>query len=407
MTTGSTVGQYEETAVVAASQQRGESAWLRERRAEAARAFAALPMPTPALRPWRYVDLAGLDLGAVAPGGVSVTVEGTLPGGVYVGSLAAGIAQVAAAEARLGSLLPATESRFLAANAAQWSEGVLVHVPRGAAVEQPVQVTIDASAAAGGIAYPRVLVIAEEQGEIPIVLRLVSGDGATVVVGAVEVFAAQAAKVKLLIDDRWGAQTRDFTWVRARLDRDADVQVASIAMGGLLVKQTIEVLMEGEGSSSGIRAVALGDGEQHFDFVTLQDHVGPSTSSVVEVKSALAGASRQAYYGVTRVSETAKGADADQTNRNLLISGEAKADSDPVLEILTADVVRCGHHAAVGPVDPEALFYLQSRGLDIRGALQQLIAGFFHSVVSEAGTPGLDEDELTERVQAKLATAAL
>lgn len=407
MTTGSTVGQYEETAVVAASQQRGEPAWLRERRAEAARAFAALPMPTPALRPWRYVDLAGLDLGAVAPGAVAVTVEGALPAGVYVGSLAAGLAQVAAAEARLGSLLPATEGRFLAANAAQWSEGLLVHVPRGAAVERPVQVTIDASAATGGVAYPRVLVIAEEQGEIPIVLRLVSGDASTVVVGAVEVFASQAAKVKLLIDERWGAQTRDFTWIRARLDRDADVQVASIAMGGLLVKQTIEVLMEGEGSSSGIRAVALGDGRQHFDFVTLQDHVGPSTSSVVEVKSALAGASRQAYYGVTRVSETAKGADADQTNRNLLISGEAKADSDPVLEILTADVVRCGHHAAVGPVDSEALFYLQSRGLDMRGALQQLIAGFFHSVVSDAGTPGLDEDDLTERVQAKLATAAL
>ena len=128
----------------------------------------------------------------------------------------------------------------------------------------PVQVTIDASAAAGGVAYPRVLVIAEEQGEIPIVLRLVSGDASTVVAGAIEVFAAQAAKVKLLIDERWGAQTRDFTWIRARLDRDADVQVASIAMGGLLVKQTIEVLMEGEGASSGIRAVALGDGEQQI-----------------------------------------------------------------------------------------------------------------------------------------------
>ena len=138
---------------------------------------------------------------------------------------------------------------------------------------------------------------------------------------------------------------------------------ASLAIGGHLLKQHIEALIEGEGANSLIRGIALGDAEQHFDFVTLQDHVGPSTSSVVEVKSALAGASRQAYYGVTRVSETAKGADADQTNRNLLISGESKADSDPVLEILTADVVRCGHHAAVGPVDPEALFYLESRGI--------------------------------------------
>jgi Fe-S cluster assembly protein SufD len=407
MTSSAMVQQYEESQVVTASQQRGEPEWLRERRAEAARAFSALPMPTQALRPWRYVDLAGFDVAGVVPGALQVSVEATTPAGAFAGPLAEGVTQVAAARERLGTLLTATEGRFLAANAAQWSEGVLVHVPRGVAFEQPVVVTIDATAAAGAVAYPRVLVVAEEQSEVSILLRLVSGDAPTTVVGSVEIFGGQASRVKLLIDDRWGAQTRDFTWVRARLDRAADVQVASIAIGGLLVKQTIEVLMEGEGASSGIRAVALGDAHQHFDFVTLQDHVGPKTSSIVEVKSALAGAARQAYYGVTRVSETAKGADADQTNRNLLLSGESKADSDPVLEILTADVVRCGHHAAVGPVDPEALFYLESRGLDTRAALQLLVAGFFHSVVSGTGMTILDEDELSERVRSKLATAAL
>ncbi|RLT26523.1 MAG: SufD family Fe-S cluster assembly protein [Chloroflexi bacterium] len=406
MTTGSTVQQYDEARVVAASTARNEPAWLRDRRAEAARAFSALPMPTQALRPWRYVDLAGLDLGAVAPGASTVTVTANVPNGAFAGSLAEGVGKVAAAD-RLGTLLLATEGRFLAANAAQWSDGVLVYAPKGATFDAPVQVTIDASAAANGAAYPRVLVIAEEQAEVSIVLRLESGDAPITVAGAVEVFAGQAARVKLLVDDRWGAQTRDFTWVRARLERDSDVQFASIAMGGLLVKQTIEMMLEGEGSNSGIRAVALGDAQQHFDFVTLQDHTGPKTTSIVEVKAALAGASRQAYYGITRVGETAKGADADQTNRNLLISGEAKADSDPVLEILTADVIRCGHHAAVGPVDQEALFYLQSRGLDTRAALQQMVAGFFHSVVGATGMPGLDEDELTARVQAKLATAEL
>lgn len=406
MTTGSTVQQYDEAQVVAASEQRNEPAWLRDRRAEAARAFSALPMPTSALRPWRYVDLAGLDPGAVTPGASKVTVEANVPNGAFAGSLAEGVGKVPAAD-RLGTLLLATEGRFLAANAAQWTDGVLVYAPKGTVFDAPVQITIDASAAANGAAYPRVLVIAEEQAEVSIVLRLESGDAPITVAGAIEVFAGQAARVKLLVDDRWGTQTRDFTWVRARLERDSDVQFASIAMGGLLVKQTVEMLLEGAGSNSGIRAVALGDAHQHFDFVTLQDHTGPKTTSIVEVKSALAGASRQAYYGVTRVGETAKGADADQTNRNLLISGEAKADSDPVLEILTADVVRCGHHAAVGPVDQEALFYLQSRGLDTRAALQQMVAGFFHSVVGATGMPGLDEAELTERVQAKLASATL
>src|SRR5690606_24299183 len=122
---------------------------------------------------------------------------------------------------------------------------------------------------------------------------------------------------------------------------------------------------------------ALGDGKQHFVFVTLQDHIGPKTTSDVEIKTALAGASRSIYYGVTRVEETASGAAAEQENRNLLLSQHSKADSDPVLEILTNEVIRCGHGATVGPVDHEALFYLSSRGLDRRQALTLLVAGFF------------------------------
>jgi Fe-S cluster assembly protein SufD len=106
------------------------------------------------------------------------------------------------------------------------------------------------------------------------------------------------------------------------------------------------------------------------------------------------------------VGEGAAGANANQANRNLLLSGSAKADSDPVLEILTADVVRCGHAATVGPVDQEALFYLESRGLDRRQALQLLVAGFFQSVVGNLPLPGFDE-ELERRVITKLETATL
>jgi Fe-S cluster assembly protein SufD len=406
MTSSTAVEQYSEQTVVAASRERGEPDWLGDRRAEAARAFAALPMPTRALRPWRYTDLDGQDPSSFTPANIGVRVEGAVPEGAYVGSLAAGAASVPAVRERLGTLLTATEGRFLAANAAQWREGVLVHVPRGVAFDAPVTVTIDAGWAANAAVYPRVLVVTEEQSEVTLVLRTTSGDAPLVSAGAIEVLTGQASRVRLLLDDRWGAQTRDYTWVRGRLGRDSDLQIASVALGGLVLKQTIEVLLDGEGSTSGIRAVALGDGEQHFDFVTLQDHIGPRTTSYVEVKSALAGSSRQAYYGVTRVGADAVGADADQTNRNLLLSSDAKADSDPVLEILTANVVRCGHHAAVGPVDQEALFYLQSRGLDVRAALQLLVAGFFYSVVGEVNVPGLEE-ELAERVEAKLATATL
>ena len=408
MTTASTAGaeHYAEAAVAIASQQRGEPDWLRERRIEAARAYAALPVPTPALRPWRYTDLAGFDLAAFPLAQSALTIEASMPAGGFAGSLSEAATSDPMVREQLGSLLLATEGKFLAANAAQWRDGVLVRIPRGAALDAPVVITIDGSALAEVSIFPRLLIVAEERSEAVIVVRTVSGEAPLIAVGAVEVLTGQGARVKLLFDDRWGAATRDFTFLRARVGRDADVQIASLAMGGALYKQHIDVLLDGEGGSSSIRAVALGDANQHFDFVTLQDHIAPKTTSLVEVKAALAGASRSAYYGVTRVGEGAQGADADQTNRNLLLSGESKADSDPVLEILTANVRRCGHHAAVGPVDPEALCYLESRGLDRRASLQLLVAGFFQSVLGDLGIEGA-QDELAERVAAKLGTAAL
>ncbi len=406
-TTTTVASRYDEAAVEAAALARGEPDWLRERRAEGARAFAATPVPSPSLRPWKYTDITALDIEAFPPVDSELAVRGNVPDGAFAGSLVEGV--TAAGEVvrkHLGSLISATEGKFAAANAAQWSGGALVYAPRGVAFDQPIVVTVDATQDGPAACFPRLLIVAEERAEVSVLLRQRSGDQPLLAPGIVEIVAGPASRVRLVIDGRWGAATQEFTTVRSRLARDADVLVSSIAIGGRIVKQTIEAVLEGEGANSVIRGVALGDGEQHFDFVTLQDHVGPRTTSDVQIKSALAGASRSVYYGVTRVEETAAGAEANQQNRNLLLSQNAKADSDPVLEILTADVIRCGHGATVGPVDQEALFYLQTRGLEYRAALQLLVYGFFASVTEGIPLPELSE-ELYEIVTAKLATAEL
>ena len=98
--------------------------------------------------------------------------------------------------------------------------------------------------------------------------------------------------------------------------------------------------------------------------------------------------------------------EANQENRNLLLSHRAKADSDPVLEILTSEVIKCAHAATVGPVDQEALFYLQSRGLNRRQGLQLLVAGFLQSVAGDIPIEGVAE-EISELVHAKLAQAEI
>jgi Fe-S cluster assembly protein SufD len=397
---------YDEAAVSEASAARGEPEWLRERRIEAARAFAAMPNPTRESRPWKYTDVSALDFEAFPPAAATLTISGEVPGGRA--GLLGGDAEQWPEELRanLGELIPATEGKFIAANAALWDTGVFVHLPQGVACEEPIVIDIDSREGSPVAIFPRLLILAGERSEVTVVLRLRSGDEPLLVSAVIEIYAHDSARVKLLIDERWGDQTQDFTTIRSRLGRDSDVNVATIALGGRLVKQTTEALIEGEGANSVIRGIALGGGDQHFDFITLQDHEGPHTTSDVAIKAALAGSSRSIYYGITRVEETAKGAQANQENRNLLLSEHSKADSDPVLEILTSDVIRCGHAATVGPVDEEALFYLQSRGLDYRASLQLLVQGFFESVIADMPLEDL-RDELREAVGAKLATVEL
>jgi len=405
-----TENPYAERQVARAALDRAEPSWLVDRRGEGARAFAATTMPTPALRPWRYTDVSTLVIEDHAPVEPTLRVEAELPAGAYAGPIAEALDSHAdVIRAQLGSLIAGTEGRFIAANTARWNAGVLVYLPRGAVAEQPIVVELSVEGVADGAPaalLPRLLVVVEAQAQATIVVRLRSDDAPLLVPAVVEIVAGDRSTVRLLLDGRWGAQTREFTALRSHVGQGATVEVATLAIGGRIVKQTLESLLLGEGAHSDLRGVALGDGEQHFDFVTLQDHVAPRTTSNVEIKAALAGASRSVYYGLTRVEESAAGAAAEQENRNLLLSGHAKADSDPVLEILTSEVIRCGHAATVGPVDREALFYLQSRGLDERTALQLLVAGFFQSVARRIPLVGL-EDDLAAVVHAKLAAADL
>ncbi|MBM3139231.1 MAG: Fe-S cluster assembly protein SufD [Candidatus Rokubacteria bacterium] len=410
ITPAAIAARYTQRAVLEAARAAGDPEWLVEQRVEAARAFAATPMPTPRLRPWKYTDVTALAIDSFAPAeGRPARFEAALPDGAFAGTLRDALGRDAlAARVRdhLGTLVRATEGKFAAANAALWRDGAFVYAPRGRAVAQPVVLHEDAQPDGAEALFPRLLVVAESGSELTLVVRNRSRGGPLLVAGVVEIVAAQDANVRVVLDGRWGAETQEFTTLRSRLGRDARVQVISLGIGGALIKQALEALIEGEGASSSFRGVALGSEDQHFDFVTLQDHIGPRSVSEVDIKSALAGASKSVYYGVTRVEETARGADAHQENRNLLLSGRAKADSDPVLEILTSEVVRCGHGATVGPVDRDALFYLQSRGIAERQALQLLVGGFVRSVLEHVNVAGLG-DEVEAAVVEKLETAEL
>jgi len=157
----------------------------------------------------------------------------------------------------------------------------------------------------------------------------------------------------------------------------------------------------GRGTTSELLAVTYGTGNTQADFYTLQDHVGPDTRSDLLYKSALQGSSRGIYYGLTRVGLGAKNADANQESRNLLLSKGARADSDPVLEILTSDIIRASHGATAGPVDQEQLFYLQARGIRLRDAEAMLVRAFLEAVLGRVPDEKLRE-ELNAQLESKL-----
>jgi len=219
--------------------------------------------------------------------------------------------------------------------------------------------------------------------------------------GVTEIFVRDNARVRFVNLQQWGAAVQHFGTQRILLDRDATLNFVTVGLGGRLTKATGESVMRGAGSSSELLGLFYGRGRQQFDYVTLQDHQAPNTTSDLLFKSALNDRARSVYYGLVRVGPTAAQADANQENRNLLLSSGARADSDPVLEILTSEVARCTHGASVGPVDEEQLFYLQSRGIERPDAEKLLVSGFFHEVIgritNEAIRNRLD-DAIDDRV---------
>ena len=229
-----------------------------------------------------------------------------------------------------------------------------------------------------------------------------SGDDQLAVLPAVEILVGPGAAVNYTSLHRWGSQTRVFAEQRTLTERDAAVTSLSVVTGGRVVKSHITSSLTGRGSSSELYNLSVGGADEHIDFYTLQDHVAADTRSDLLFKAAMGGRSRAVYYGVTRVGLEARRADANQVNRNLLLSRAAKADSDPVLEILTNDVTRVSHGATAGPVNDEELFYIQSRGLTREMAVGLLVRGFLNEVLDRSVHDEAVREELSTLVEAKL-----
>jgi len=419
----------------------GEPKWLAERREHAWSLYERTPFPTTRLEEWRYTDLkkklawdalrladaevapddaakwpkrlrAAMDEDHAASGHlvlidghvVHADLDATLAGkGVVLCSLHEAVKKhEALVREHLAVVVPAEEGKLPALNAALWADGVFLHVPRGVRLELPVRVTRWLSEASAAY-FSRVLIVAEPESQVSYVDEILSEDLAsqTLSSSAVEVIARDGAQVQYVAVQRLGKGTFYQSVQRTLAGRDATLDTLNVGLGASVSRVDLNARLMGPGANSDMLGLYFGDGTQHFDFNTSQDHVTPNTSSDLLYKGALDGSSRAVFRGIIRVHPGAQKTDAYQKNRNLLLSPKAHADSLPNLEI-QADDVKCSHGATVGELDAEAKFYLMSRGLDRTTAERLVVLGFLGEVLSRLPLGGVSE-KVTRVIEEKLA----
>lgn len=384
----------------------GSPLWLADLRREGLASFGKQSMPTQKLEHWRYIDL-DFDLAdaKVAPSGgrplppgpyvealgevaASATVvdgyvvdmQSALPAGVTFVSIRDDGHTPAVVRTLFGQTVDVERDKFAAAHRAFAADGVVLHVGRSIVVEAPILVDVQA-VTAGAVSFPHLTVVLEENAQASVVVNYRSDDDTDhVAVPQVEAVVGDAARLQLTTLQHWGRATTATVHESVTLGRDASGKIGEVGLGGRLARLDLRVEMLGDGSSSELVGVSFGDRDQTHDYRVVMRHVGRNTSSDVFLKGAVEDRASSVFTGLLRIEEEATRTSAFETNRNLVLSEEARAQSVPNLEILCNDVI-CGHGSAVGQLGEEHLYYLMSRGLPKDRAERLLVRGFFAEAI--------------------------
>jgi Fe-S cluster assembly protein SufD len=367
-------------------------------RADLLARYRALPLPTTSDEAWRFTDLTGFDPDAFVSNGhgrgqtpnmaaetmLEIDVAGLATvgeGGVEIERAPEGITfEPLGRHQRLYELVAADE-KFAAHNAALWQHGLLVHVPRGVTLDQPLYVRIGNSVNDGSLFW-RLLVVAEAESSFTLIEEYASASPELKAYSnaAVELFVEQAAKLEYVSLQNLSRETWHFASHHARVGRDGELDWVTGGFGSKKGKIRIQNDLAGPGATSRVTGAYFCDGTQHLDYDTFQEHIAPHTTSDFAFKGALRDTSTAVWRGMIRVEKDAQKTNAYQENRNLMLSPKAHADSIPGLEILANDV-RCTHGATLGQVDREQLFYLMARGLSRAEAERLIVRGFFQDIL--------------------------
>ena len=268
-----------------------------------------------------------------------------------------------------------------ALNTAFLQSGLFLLIPKNTKVEKPIQVTFltDGETAS----FPRLLVVAEEHSSATLIESFVSTGEQQYFTNAVaEIIVKEGARLEHYRVQRESEKAFHTSLTSAELGRHGSYDTTSINLGGRLSRHDISVVMDNEGAECWVDGLYLAGSDQHTDTHSVIDHQQPHCNSHQLYKGILDGNARAVFNGKIFVREGAQKTDAMQTNKNLLLSPQARVDTKPQLEIY-ADDVKCAHGAAVGQIDEEELFYLQARGINPELGRSLLTYGFAEEVIEK------------------------
>lgn len=388
--------------------------WLSNLRSEGMQAFAEMGFPTTRLEDWKYCNVAPIAGVRFQPPGhelsdsVRKKVEqilcaGTdctrlvflnghhveelsavreLPKGTTVTSLAEALIRDEAVSAHMGQYASHKTHPFVALNTAFAQDGAFISVPKGVALEQPLEfVYVSTGGEAPWVAHPRNLVIAGQGSQMTIVETYVAlGDGVYFNNAVTEIVAEDNARVDYVKHQEESNEAFHVATVFAYAARNAGAVTSSIQFGARLGREELTTVLDGEGAEAYLYGLYVTDGQQLIDNHTTIDHAQPHCSSREFYKGILDGKSTAVFNGKILVRKDAQKTDSKQSDKNLLLSESAAINTKPQLEIF-ADDVKCTHGATVGQIDPEAIFYLRSRGLALEQARSLLVEAFANEII--------------------------
>jgi len=393
-------------------------AWLLPLRKAGMARFAELGFPTVQDEDWRFTNVAPLarlpfkpmsgsaDSAAAAraalekyifkalPGSRLVFVNGhfnaalsaivRVPDGVTIDSLATALTTDSALiERQLGRLALTEDNAFAALNQALFPDGGYVHIPANRSVAEPIQlIFISTARHSGDTIQPRNLIIAGAGSKATVIESYLAADDAAYFTNAVtEIVAGDNAMLEHVKFQDEAPDAFHLATIAGNLGRTSQVNIHSFALGAKLSRNNIRAKLAGEGLECILNGLYLTRGEQLADHHMIVEHAQPHCASHEYFNGILDDKSKGVFHGRIYVHPVAQKTDAKQTNKNLLLSDDATADTKPQLEIY-ADDVKCTHGATIGQLNDESIFYLRSRGLGKDTARRMLIHAFAGEIIA-------------------------